>query len=175
MKEYSLIYARVAFPKKHKLEWLNYCALTNILPKDLQFEIKSLSDRINREFKDDIIIPMDNRINPGCVTTPESCDKISKEIFDGMNNIFKKLTGDDNVIRLVYGVDEMDEKWINKMTTAHEIGNCKLTVTIGHFLDYGPGGKSSGKVDNTPGIFKIDVKTSSTYSDYLLGKKHRLI
>lgn len=175
MKEYSLMYAKVAFPKGHKLEWLSHCYLTDILPKDLQFEIKSLSDRINKEFKDDIIIPMDNRINPGCVTTPESSDKISKEIFDGMNGIFKKLTGDENIIRLVYGADEIDEKWISEVTTAHEIGNCKLTVTIGHFLDYGPAGKTSGKIDNTPGIFKIDVKLSSIYSDYLLGKKHRLI
>lgn len=171
MKEYSLIYAKPVFPKGHRLEWLTHCYITNILPKDLQFEIKSLSDRINLEFKDDIVIPMDNRINPGCVTTPESCDVISKEIFDGMNNIFKKLTGDDNIIRLVYGIDEMDEKWISTVTTAHEIGNCKLTVTIGHFLDYGPAGKTSGKNDYTPGIFKIDVKTSSTYSNYILQKR----
>ena len=38
--EYGILYAKVVFPSNHRLYWLNHCFLTNILPKDLQEEIK---------------------------------------------------------------------------------------------------------------------------------------
>ncbi len=88
MKEYGILYAQVVFPKGHRLAWLRHCALTNILPKDLQKEIRDLSTSINDKYKESIIIPMDNRIVPGCTTTPEMIDVIATDIYNGMNNIF---------------------------------------------------------------------------------------
>lgn len=143
MKEYGVVYAQVILPKEHKLQWLKHCALTNILPKDLQSEIKELSTKINNKYKDSIIIPMDSRIMPGCTTTPEMVEKVSTDIYNGMNNIFRKLINEDNCIRLVYGVGEMPEE-IDEISSTHEIGNYPIIVKVGRYLD------SSDKV----GMFK---------------------
>ena len=155
MKEYGVLYAKVVFPKTHRLHWLSHCFITNILPKGLREEIKKLSIEINTKYKDVIIVPMDNRIMPGCITKPESIDEVAKAIYDGMLNVFKKITDEDNCIRLVYGVGEMDSDWIeNKVETTHEVGSYPIMVKIGHFLDYGVVGKRS-KFTFEPGIFKV--------------------
>ena len=147
--------SKVGFPKTHRLHWLSHCFITNILPKGLREEIKKLSIEINTKYKDVIIVPMDNRIMPGCITKPESIDEVAKAIYDGMLNVFKKITDEDNCIRLVYGVGEMDSDWIeNKVETTHEVGSYPIMVKIGHFLDYGVVGKRS-KFTFEPGIFKV--------------------
>jgi len=33
-----------------------------------------------------IVVPMDKRIMPGCVTKPEAIEEVAKSIYDGMNN-----------------------------------------------------------------------------------------
>lgn len=144
-KEYGVIYAQAVFPKGHKMEWLRYCAMTNILPKELQVEIKELSTYINTKYKDVIVIPMDNRVVPGCTTTPEAIDEVAKEIYDGMSKIFKKLLNEDNCVRLSYGVGEMDEKHIKTCKSTHEIGHFPIMVKVGRFLD--------SSVE--PGMFKL--------------------
>jgi hypothetical protein len=156
MKEYGVLYAKTCFPKDHKLNWLMYCNMSNLLPKDLLTEISTLSEHINSEFKDVIIIPMDKSIIPGCVTEPESIEEVANEIYTGMNNIFEKLVGESDVIRLVYGVGEMDSNWIeNKVESTHEIGNFPIMIKVGHFLDYGPGGKKSGTFTYETGLYKV--------------------
>lgn len=156
MKEYGILYAKVVFPKEHRLSWLNHCFLTNMLPNELQKEIKKLSSDINSKYKDVIIVPMDNSIIPGCVTTPESIEDVANDIYRGMLDIFKRLSNAENCIRLVYGIGEVDEDHMeNHVESAHEIGYFPIMLKIGHFLDYGPGGKQSKKYDYTPGIFKV--------------------
>jgi hypothetical protein len=156
MKEYGILYAKVVFPSNHRLYWLNHCFLTNILPKDLQEEIKKLSTDINSKYKDSIIVPMDNSIIPGCVSKPESIEGIANDIYQGMLDIFKRLTGDENCIRLVYGIGEVNEDHMeNHVKSAHQVGSFPIMIKIGHFLDYGPGGKKSKKSDHTPGMFKV--------------------
>jgi len=156
MKEYGVLYAKTCFPKDHKLNWLMYCNMSNLLPKDLLTEISTLSEHINSEFKDVIIIPMDKSIIPGCVTEPESIEEVANEIYTGMNNIFEKLVGESDVIRLVYGVGEMDSDWIeNKVESTHEIGNFPIMIKVGHFLDYGPAGKKSRTFTYETGLFKV--------------------
>ena len=154
MKEYGILYSRTVFPKENRLYWLNFCALTNMLPKDLQKEIKDLSIEINSKYKDVIIIPMDNLIIPGCVTKPEAIEEVAKSIYQGMLDIFKRLSGDENCIRLVYGVGELPEEHMNNVKSTHEVGSFPIMIKIGHFLDYGPGGKGSGSTYE-PGLFKI--------------------
>jgi len=144
--EYGILYAKVTFPSNHRLSWLNDCFLTNILPKDLQEEIRKLSIDINSKYKDSIVVPMDNRIIPGCVSRPESIEDIANDIYQGMSDIFKRLGVDENCIRLVYGIGEVDEDHMeNTVKSAHEVGGFPIMIKIGRFLD------SSKK----PGIFKV--------------------
>ncbi len=145
LKPYGVLYARPVFPSRHRLEWLNHCAMTGILPKDIQVEIRNLSSYINDKYKDSIIVPMDNRIVPGCISTPETIDEISKAIYDGMNDIFEKLIGESDRVRLIYSVGDMHENWILKSKTTHEIGNYPVMVKVGRTLD----------VSNDSGIFKV--------------------
>lgn len=156
MKEYGVLYAKTCFPKEHKLNWITYCNMPSLLPKDLQKEISILAEYINSKFKDVIVVPMDKSTIPVCVTYPESIEEVANEIYTGMNKIFEKLVGENDVIRLVYGIGEMDENWIeNKVETTHEIGSFPIMIKIGHFLDYGPEGKKSGKVTYQTGLFKV--------------------
>lgn len=154
MKEYGILYSKTVFPKENKLYWLNFCHLS-ILPKDLEEEIKNLSIEINLKYKDVIVVPMDNSIIPGCVTLPEAIKEVSNSIYQGMLNIFKRLSGDENCIRLVYGVGELPEEYMKSIKSTHEIESFPIMIKIGHFLDYGLGGKECGKIDYTPGIFKV--------------------
>ena len=156
MKEYGILYAKVVLPENHKHRWLSHCGMgVEILPKDLKKELISLVNRINTEYKDVIVIPMDKRIMPGCTTLPEAIDEVAKSIFDGMNQMIEKLTGEKNTIRLVYGVGELEEDWIENVESTHYIGGYPIMVKIGHFLDYGPSGKKSGTFCYEPGLFKV--------------------
>lgn len=145
IKEYGILYAHAGFPKGSKYEWLNYCAMTNILPKDMQKEIKELSDDINLRYKDVIIVPMDNRIVPGCVTVPEAIEEVANEIYKGMQSIFKKFIDNKDCVRLVYSIGQVHQKRMEETTSAHEIGSYPVMVKVGRFLS------SSTK----PGIFKV--------------------
>lgn len=146
MKEYGVLYLKVWFPAGHKYEWLRHCVLTKMLPIELQLEISNLSKEINEKYKDDIIIPMDNSIHPGCVTTKESVEEIAKSIYDGFLNIFNKLTGEDNCVILVYGVGDMDQYNIeNKYKSTHEVEYYPIMIKVGRYLD---GLKE-------PGIYKV--------------------
>ncbi len=154
--EYGILYAKVVVPEGNKLRWLSHCGLgVDILPKDLQKELISLVDKINTQYKDVIVIPMDKRIMPGCTTKPEAVEEVAKAIYDGMNQIIEKLTGQTNTIRLVYGVGELPENWMDSVTSTHEIGGFPIMIKIGHFLDYGQAGKKSGDYCYEPGLFKV--------------------
>ena len=153
MKEYGILYAKVVFPENHKLRWLSHFGMgLELLPKDLTKELITLVDRINSEYKDVIVIPMDYRIMPGCTTKPEAIEEVAKSIYDGMNGMIEKLTGEKNTIRLVYGIGEID---IDGTTSTHEIGSFPIMIKIGHFLDYGPAGKKSHTYCYDPGLFKV--------------------
>jgi hypothetical protein len=114
------------------------------LPKDLQKEIETLTNNINQKYKDSIIIPMDKRIMPGITTKPEVIEKVAQDIFDGMNLMIEKLTGDTNCIRIVYGVGEFPII-IEKSPSSHQIGSYPLMIKIGTSLDK----------EWEPGIFKV--------------------
>ena len=92
MKEYGILYAKVVAPEGNKLRCLSHCGLSvDILPKDLKKELLSLVNRINTEYKDVIVVPVDKKIIPGCVTKPESIDEVAKSIYDGMNQMIGSL------------------------------------------------------------------------------------
>jgi hypothetical protein len=67
---------------------------------------------------------MDNSIVPGCTTEPEVIEEVANDIYNGMLDIFKRLSGDENCIRLVYGIGELPEDHIK--TTELIIHNQKF-------------------------------------------------
>lgn len=155
MKEYGILYVKVVMPEDSRFRWLTHCGMgVDILPKDLKKELITLVDRINTEYKDVIVIPMDYRIMPGCTTKPEAIDDVAKSIYDGMNEMIEKLTGEKNTIRLVYGVGELGKDVENEEST-HYIGAYPIMIKIGHFLDFGNAGKKSGIYSYEPGMFKV--------------------
>lgn len=146
MKEYGILYAKVCLPKEHRLHWLGHCGIFDILPKDLKKEIISLSSRINQKWKNDIVVPMDKKIMPGIVTKPEVIEKVAQDIFDGMELMMENLIGENNCIRLVWGIGEIKEDWMeNHVESAHEIGNFPIMLKLGRTLD----------TEWEPGIFKV--------------------
>ena len=146
MKEYGVMYAKVVFPVGHRLNWLKYTFITSLLPKELKQGISDLSNKINDKYKDVIVIPMDNKIHPGCVTEPEYIEEISKSIYSGFSDLFHQ----EDCIRVCYTILELDESEIEKVKSTHEIGthsskNNYLKMCVFNKLDS----------DDTPGVFKI--------------------
>lgn len=141
--ECGVLYARVIFDNNHRYSWLKYCHITNILPTNLRDELEIFTDYINSKYEDDIIVKMKPSIMPGCVTSPNKIDEISKDIYTKMQNIFKKLNIDDDCIRLVYGIGEIDEKSITQYI--NDLPSFEIIVEVARILD---------KKDKT-GIIKI--------------------
>ena len=138
--EYGIFYLKTVFPRGHKLEWLNYLHIESGIPDDLLDKINVVADEIN--FKSGIIIPLDKSIQPGCVTTPEIIEEVVNEVYQKFCDIFEKLTGEKDCIRLVWGIGEITN--VDKYTT-HYLDNYPIVVKVGRFLD-------SSK---EPGIFKV--------------------
>jgi hypothetical protein len=138
--EYGIFYLKTVFPKRHKLEWLNYLSLSRSLPKDLSEEIDNIANDINS--REGIVIPLDRAIQPGCVTLPEIVEEVANEVYNRFCEIFEKLTGDKDCIRLVWGIGEIEN--VDEETT-HHLHHYPILIKVGRFLD------SSKK----PGIYKV--------------------
>jgi len=128
--EYGIFYIKTVFPKGHKLEWLNYLQIGKYMPKDLSDLLGELVMDVNS--KEGIIIPMDKSINAGCVTQPDVIEEIVNNVYNSYCNIFEKLTGDIDCIRLVWGIGEMDNV---DYKSVHELPSYPIIVKIGRFLD----------------------------------------
>ncbi len=135
--EFGIFYIRPVFPSGHKLEWLNYYKLSNV-PHVSRPKIKSLSKSINQ--RNDIIVPMDSNIHPGCVTKSESIKEISNEVY----NEFCNILGKENV-RMVWGIGKMKFDEIKNAPSLHRLGNFPIVIEVGRLLDS----------SNSPGIFRV--------------------
>lgn len=133
--EYGILYARVVFDKGHEYNWLRYCRMFNALPQDLKDELEILSNEINTKYAEDIVIKMDASIIPGCVTKADKIEEIAQEIYTKMQEIFTKLNIDNNCVRLVYGVGEMDKDIVNNEETTHMLPSWDIMVKVGTTLD----------------------------------------
>lgn len=155
-KQYGVMYAAPAFPKEHKLQWLNYAF--GQMPKDLSKKIEELSSYINDKFSDKIIIPFDNSIKPGIVCEPDYIEDIANLTYNSFNQIFKELTGDEDCYAVVWSIGEMPQPeeiirqatFIQKIPTLHHIGPYPVLVKVGQKLTEVT--SSSGA---KPGIFKV--------------------
>lgn len=142
--EYGVFYIKPVFPKGHKLQWLNYSR--GKTATDLDTEITDLVDRINTQYSDDIYIPLNNSLNPGCATEPKMIETIAKDVYNSFNDIFKRLTGDEDVFRLVYGIGVMD--LTENDTNLHHLKSYPILVKVGHELDS----------SDEPGIYRVSLK-----------------
>jgi len=145
LKDYGVIYVKTCFPVGHKFEWLNYCAISSVLPKDLKSGLYEFSEYINKTYVDYIIVPMDNNLIPGCVCLPENVDEIANDIYDGLSNLFRNLVNENDCISLVYGVGKIHDKYIKSVKSTHKIEYYPIMVKVGRAIE-------SMK---TPGIIKV--------------------
>lgn len=141
----GILYAKTSFPRDHRLHWLSHCSMTNILPKDLLTELKSVVDGLNRKFEKDLIVPIDFRIMPGCVSTSDSIGTIADSIHSEFSDMFLRIGVVDPKIRVCYTTGDIPEEWISKVGSAHEIGNFPCMVKLGRLFD-----KSNGS-----GVYEI--------------------
>ena len=145
--EYGVIYIKVLPPKGSTSEWLRYCYIFDSLPKSIQENIKHIASDINSKYVNDIVIPMDTMLHPGCTTTPEKVEEIAQDMYNQFSDMMNRqeLT---NCVRCVYSVGELSN--INATSTHklfHESGKGydEIMLKVGRFLDE----------SDEPGLFKI--------------------
>ena len=142
LMEYGVIYLKVCPPAEHCLAWLKHVHIdTNIIPTKIQHNIRELSNKINDKYASDIIIDMDTKLHPGCLTTKESVDVIASEIYNGFTKAISEYI-DCPCVRCVYSIGKI--KNIN-VESVHYLGHDQVMIKVGNFLD------SSDEV----GLFKI--------------------
>jgi hypothetical protein len=144
--EYGVIYIKICPKKGHKSEWIKYCHIFSAAPKSLQQNIIQISNDINTKYSNDIVIPMDTTIHPGCTTTPDMVEEIATDMFNMYSEMMSRQ-GVDNCIRCVYSIGELSD--VN-VTSTHNLfhkdgGYDDVMIKIGRFLD---------ESDET-GIFRI--------------------
>jgi homospermidine synthase len=138
--EVGLIYIRFVFDYNN-MNWMNYCHIFESLPTELKSDIQYVSDKINSKYKKDIIIPMGNFTQNGCIVNKDKVDKIASDIFKLYSDITTKYTGDVQV-RLVYSIGEIMNLGFDSI---HKLRAEPIVELVGRFLD---------KL-NRPGKFKI--------------------
>ena len=138
---YGVIYVKICPPKGHSAEWIKYCHRLSSTPTSLQSNIRQIVNQINSDYKDNIVIPMDITVHPGCTTNPESVEEISKEIYSYYVEMMDRQDVPD-CVRCVYSVGELSN--INVDST-HHLGPDEVMIKLGRFLDS----------SDDPGIFKV--------------------
>jgi len=145
-KEYGVIYIKICPPKGHPSEWIKYCYIFSAAPASLQNNIKQIVNDINTKYSDDIIIPMDTMIHPGCTTTPESVEEIATDMFNQYNEMMDRQDL-PNCVRCVYTIGILTD--IDTDSTHHLYGKYtsydEVMIKLGTYL--------SGSEE--PGLFKI--------------------
>ena len=139
--EYGVIYIKICPKDGTTGDWIKYCRILSDTPKSFQNNSKEIANYINTKYSDDILIPMDVDVHPGCTTTPEKVDEIATDMY----NQFCELAegqGIPNSIRCVYSIVELEN--VDKESTHHLI-SYPVIIKIGRFLDE----------SDEPGIYKI--------------------
>ena len=138
-KEYGVIYIKVC-PTGNG-EWVKYCHFLSETPKSFQQNVETIANDINKKYSEDIVIPMDIDVHPGCTTKPEKVDEIAQDMYNQFSEL-AEIQGIPNSIRCVYSIGELEN--VNKESTHHLIAY-PVMIKIGRFLDE----------SDEPGIYKI--------------------
>ena len=152
--EFGIFYIRPVFKDDDELSWLNYSISIN-KNLDINKEFNKVSDYINKEYSDFIIINMDKSITqPGILCQSNKIEEISNIVFNMLNDVIYKLTNRENCLRMVWGIGEFKQseeelinksKIINELGTIHHLPSYPLLVSVGRLLDS----------EDKPGIFKV--------------------
>jgi hypothetical protein len=133
--EYGLIYIKVLPPIGHPSEWIRYCYIFSFLPTSLQNNIKHIANNINTKWSNDIVIPMDVNLHPGCVTSPEIVEEIATDMFNQFSEMMERH-GVENCIRCVYTEGELRDVDSDSL---HHIPNRApidpILIKLGRYLD----------------------------------------
>ena len=139
--EYGVIYIKICPKDGTPGEWIKYCQVISGTPKSFQKNSEEIANDINTKYSDDIVIPMDIDVHPGCTTTPEKVDEIAQDMYNQFCELAERQ-GIPNSIRCVYSIGELEN--VDKESTHHLISYPVMTK-IGRFLDE----------SDEPGIYKI--------------------
>ena len=138
---YGVIYIKICPVEGSKGDWIKYCNTLSSMPKSFQQNVDIIANDINSRYSDDIVIPMDVDVHPGCTTTPEKVEEIANYMYQQYSELCERQ-GIPNSVRCVYSVGELES--VNVDST-HHLGNDGLMVEIGRFLDD----------SDEPGIFEL--------------------
>jgi hypothetical protein len=128
--EYGVIYTKICPKDGTPGDWIKYCHFLSETPKSFQENVATITEDINTRFKDDIVIPMDEDVHPGCTTKPEKVREIAEE----MHRLYSEMCerqGIPNTVRTVYTIGELDN--VDKESTHYLHG--ETMVKLGRFLD----------------------------------------
>jgi hypothetical protein len=140
--EYGIIYIKVCPPKGHNAEWLKYCQIFTSIPKSLQNNIIDIVKNINLKYSDDLVIPMDIDLHPGCTTTVESVEVIANEMYSEYCEMMERQGLDVECVRCLYSVGELSTV---DTDSTHNLRPDDVMVNLGRTLDS----------SDEPGIFKV--------------------
>jgi len=129
--EYGVIYIKICPPKGSPGEWIKYCHIFSSTPKSFQENVREIANNINTKHQEDIIIPMDITVHPGCTTTSESVEEIATDMYNQFLDLSERQ-GIPNSIRCVYSIGELRNVDVK---STHNLGNDEVMVNLGHYLD----------------------------------------
>ena len=137
--EYGVIYTKICPKDGVPGDWIKYCHFLSETPKSFQKNVATITEYINESFKDDIVIPMDEDVHPGCTTKPEKVREIAEE----MHRLYSEMCirqGIPDSVRTAYTIGELEN--VNKTSTHELVGQ---TMVKFRFLDE----------SDEPGIYEI--------------------
>ena len=137
--EYGVIYTKICPKDGVPGDWIKYCHFLSETPKSFQKNVATITEYINTSFKDDIVIPMDEDVHPGCTTKPEKVREIAEE----MHRLYSEMCirqGIPDSVRTAYTIGEIEN--VNKTSTHELVGQ---TMVKFRFLDE----------SDEPGIYEI--------------------
>ncbi len=139
--EYGVIYIKICPKEGTPGEWIKYCQILSATPKSFQKNAENIANNINTKYSDNIIIPMDIDVHPGCTTTPEVVEEVATDMYNQFCELAERQ-GVPNSIRCAYSVGELSNVEVD---STHHLGNDEVMVRVGRFLDE----------SDEPGIYKI--------------------
>ena len=139
---YGVIYIKICPKEGTPGEWIKHCHILSSTPKSFQQNVEIIANDINSKYSEDIVIPMDVDVHPGCTTAPESVREIAGDMYSQFCEMVERQ-GIPNSVRCVYSIGEMGKVDVD---STHHLFHYPVMVKIGRFLDE----------SDEPGIFELD-------------------
>ena len=139
---YGVIYIKICPKEGTPGEWIKHCHILSSTPKSFQQNVVIIANDINSKYSEDIVIPMDIDVHPGCTTVPESVKEIAEDMYSQLCEMVERQ-GIPNSVRCVYSIGEMEKVDVD---STHHLPAYPVMVKVGHFLDE----------SDDPGIFELD-------------------